>query len=224
MNKTVVLTAAILLAAGAATGALITNYAVKANPEGTDRVLLIDPNDPTNTKSATLESLGALFGGGPVDLTAPGPIGSVTPNTGAFTALSAQSFEPTAPDTGETGEISLLEDPANGSDAVTFKAPASVNGDLIFIVPGVDGFDGDAMVTNGNRVLSFVKMLRASNNLSDVENKPLAVTNLGAMPAPVAVPASATTSCEAPAWAFNATYLYLCPTNNTWVRVAVATW
>lgn len=224
MNKTVVLTAAILLAAGAATGALITSYAVKANPEGTDRVLLIDPNDPTNTKSATLESLGALFGGGPVDLTAPGPIGSVTPNTGAFTDLSAQSFEPTAPDTGETGEISLREDPANGADSVTLKAPASVSGDLVFTLPSNAGADGDCMMGNGLGLFSFVKMLRASNNLSDVENKPLAVTNLGAMPAPVPIPPFATAGCTAPAWAFNGTYLYLCPTNNHWVRVAVATW
>jgi len=33
----------------------------------------------------------AFFGGSSVDLTSPGPIGSITPNTGAFTTLSASS-------------------------------------------------------------------------------------------------------------------------------------
>ncbi|MDX9833017.1 MAG: hypothetical protein RBU35_22295, partial [Anaerolineae bacterium] len=63
----------------------------------------------------------AQSSGGSVDLTAPGPIGSVTPNTGAFTTLVADSFDFTAPVSGTTGEIGLQEDPDNGSSLVTLK-------------------------------------------------------------------------------------------------------
>lgn len=65
----------------------------------------------------------------------PGPIGSTTPNTGAFTSLTATSFDFGAPDTGETGEIGLQEDPANGANVVTLKAPAALAADLVITLP-----------------------------------------------------------------------------------------
>jgi hypothetical protein len=74
-------------------------------------------------------------GGAAVDLTAPGPIGSVTPSTGAFTLLTSNSFDFGSPAPGETGEIGLQEDPANGGNIVTLKAPGSLAADVVITVP-----------------------------------------------------------------------------------------
>jgi len=68
-------------------------------------------------------------------LAAPGPIGSTTPSTGAFTQLTATSFDFGAPATGQTGEIGLQEDPANGNNIVTLKAPAALANDLVITLP-----------------------------------------------------------------------------------------
>jgi len=103
-------------------------------------------------------------GGGSVDLTAPGPIGSVTPNTGAFTALVADSFDFGAPATGETGEIGLQEDPANGTNIFTLKAPASLAADVTLTLPIADGAADEALVTDGAGALSF-----AANHLTEAE-------------------------------------------------------
>lgn len=68
-------------------------------------------------------------------MAAPGPIGTTTPNTGTFTSLTATSFDFGAPDTGETGEIGLQEDPANGANVITLKAPAALAADLVITLP-----------------------------------------------------------------------------------------
>ncbi len=68
-------------------------------------------------------------------MAAPGPIGSVTPNTAAFTVVTAASFDTSAPATGETGEIGLQEDPANGNNTITLKAPANLASDVILTLP-----------------------------------------------------------------------------------------
>jgi hypothetical protein len=67
--------------------------------------------------------------GGSVDLTEPGPIGSVTPNTGAFTTLVADDINVGSPPSGETGEIGLPEDPDNGTNEVILKAPFALTAD-----------------------------------------------------------------------------------------------
>jgi hypothetical protein len=77
----------------------------------------------------------SAISGGAVDLTAPGPIGSETPNTGAFTTLTATSFDTSAPASGETGEIGLQENPDNGTNVITLKAPASLAADLVLTLP-----------------------------------------------------------------------------------------
>lgn len=68
-------------------------------------------------------------------MAAPGPIGSVTPNTAAFTVVTAAVFDTSAPATGETGEIGLQEDPANGNNTITLKAPANLASDVILTLP-----------------------------------------------------------------------------------------
>lgn len=105
----------------------------------------------------------AVGSGGSVDLTAPGPIGSVTPNTGAFTTLVADGFDFTAPVSGTTGEIGLQEDPDNGSSLVTLKAPASLAADLVFTLPtAYAGAANYALVDDGAGTLSWVDVVLVS--------------------------------------------------------------
>jgi len=70
-----------------------------------------------------------------VDLTAPGPIGSTTPSTGEFTTLSVDDIIVAPPPTGETGEIGLKEDPANGTNEVILKAPAVLAANVTITLP-----------------------------------------------------------------------------------------
>jgi hypothetical protein len=53
-------------------------------------------------------------------------------------------------------EIRFRETTANGTNYVALKAPASVASDLTFTLPATDGTNGQALVTNGSGVLSFV--------------------------------------------------------------------
>lgn len=102
--------------------------------------------------------------GGTVDLSAPGPIGATTPSTGAFTTLTASSFDTSPPATGETGEIGLQEDPTNGTNTVTIKAPAAMAADLIYTLPNAYAAAADyAIVGNGSGILSFVQVLLPGN-------------------------------------------------------------
>ena len=102
--------------------------------------------------------------GGAVDLTAPGPIGSVTPNTGAFTTLTATAFDTSAPDSGETGEIGLQEDPDNGTNVVTLKAAAAMAADITFTLPDAYAAAANyAMVGDGAGNLSFIQVLLPAN-------------------------------------------------------------
>lgn len=173
-NKSIFWAAILLVAAmaGGATGALITSYAIKSAPVAADKVLLIDSTDPTSTKSATLSSLGAAV----VNWAAPGVIGSATPNMGTFTTITADGFDFGDPSTGETGEIGLPEDPANGTNTLTLKAPAALVSDVVLTLPAGE------------------------------------------------VPASATASCTAGQWWYNASYWYVCVATNTWKRAALSTW
>lgn len=94
--------------------------------------------------------------GGMVDLSAPGPIGATTPSTGAFTTLTASSFDTSPPATGETGEIGLQEDPTNGTNTVTIKAPSAMAADLIYVLPAADGTSGQVLSTDGAGHLSWI--------------------------------------------------------------------
>lgn len=147
---------------------------------------------------AALQELAS--GGGSVDLSAPGPIGDVTPSTGAFTSLSAVSFDISAPPSGETGEIALLEDSDNGSNSVTLKAPADIAADVVWTLPDEDGTAGQSLVTDGSGALSWVTR------------------------GPVTIPASATSPCTAGTWSYYTGYIYVCVATDTWQRASLATW
>jgi hypothetical protein len=122
----------------------------------------------------------AVGSGGTVDLTAPGPIGSVTPDTGAFTTLTAVSYEVSAPASGETGEIALPENPDNGTDLVTLKAPASVLGDVVFTLPYEDGLSGYGLITNGSGVLSWANFQAGDGDLDDLADGSLTGSKVSA--------------------------------------------
>lgn len=142
-----------------------------------------------------------------VSLLAPGPIGDTTPNTGKFTYLECDSLTITPPPAGSTGEFAMHEDPnSTGTDMVGFKAPVDVNlggsqaGDLLLVLPGDDGMNGQALVTDGSQTLRWETVL------------------------PVATPATATTPCTSGQWSYDTSYYYICTATDTWARVGVATW
>lgn len=222
MKKTI-LTLLLLSISALSWAAPQANYPTKTTPVTSDKVLITDSADGNKTKQATI---GSLPGGSPSWLpssgptadnqiiqatgsgvsiwtsiidglindagtstddlwsaskiigkfAAPGAIGSTTPGTGAFTSITATSFDFGAPATGQTGEIGLQENPANGNNLVTLKAPASLAADLVITLPtGV-------------------------------------------------VPSTATSSCTAGQWWYDASYWYVCVATDTWKRTALATW
>ena len=107
-------------------------------------------------------------GGSAIDLSAPPPIGSTTPNTGRFTALQSDSLS-IVPPNGETGEMAVHEDPASsGDDWVGFKAPVNVapgglDGDLLWVLPPSDGTANQVMATDGAGTLSWITPLRSAD-------------------------------------------------------------
>ena len=51
--------------------------------------------------------------------------------------------------------VKLVEGTNNGTSAVTLKSPASLGGDVTFVMPGTDGSNGNVLVTDGSGNLSF---------------------------------------------------------------------
>lgn len=93
-------------------------------------------NTELYTSLTSAEAFLSAWGWSPgLDLTAPGPIGSTTPNTGKFTALQAEAFDLSSPGIGETGEIGLPEDPTYGTNTITLKAPPSLSSDIVITLP-----------------------------------------------------------------------------------------
>ena len=95
-------------------------------------------NTELYTSLSSAEAFISAWGWSPTDLTdltAPGPIGSVTPSTGKFTALQAEAFDLSSPSEGETGEIGLPEDPTYGTNTITLKAPESLPADIVITLP-----------------------------------------------------------------------------------------
>jgi len=125
-------------------------------------------------------------GAGSVDLTAPGPIGTVTPDVVHATDIVADSIAINPPASGTTDELALREDPNNGTNSVTLKAPANIVADVIWTLPAADGANGQAMTTDGAGRLAW----------SDV--------------GPVPAPTLSTDICAAGTWAYDSSYHYVC--------------
>lgn len=151
-----------------ATGDYVTQIRTDFNAElAKQQAMNTELYTSLSSAEAFLSVWGWSPGSGNVDLTSPGPIGSVTANTGKFTALQADSLN-IVPPSGETGEMAVHEDPASsGDDWVGFKAPMNVapggiDGDLLWVLPSTDGAAGQVMSTDGASNLSWVSPLLQS--------------------------------------------------------------
>jgi hypothetical protein len=51
--------------------------------------------------------------------------------------------------------VKLVEGTDNGTSAITLKSPASLSGDVTFVMPGTDGSSGNILKTDGSGNLSF---------------------------------------------------------------------
>ena len=51
--------------------------------------------------------------------------------------------------------VNLVEGTSNGTSFITLKSPDSLSGIVTYTMPGTDGSNGDALVTNGSGTLSF---------------------------------------------------------------------
>jgi hypothetical protein len=199
--------------------------------------------------------------GGSVDLTEPGPIGSVTPSTGEFTDLIAATFDWGTPAGGTTGELVLFEDPDNGGSSLTLKAPADIAADVVWTLPATDGASGQVLTTNAAGIFAWSDAVLDSDigaavqaydaDLADLADGSLTGTKVGSgingtnitsgtvaearldaaiardsevTAAPVAAPTTATDTCTAGTWAYDASYIYVCSAADTWLRAAIATW
>lgn len=121
----------------------------------------------SNGKVLTTNGSGALSWTTPSpDWSAPGAIGSTTPNTGAFTTLSASgamSLQPTGTGAGNTGEIRWYELAANGTNYSAFKAADAMAANVIYTLPSADGSSGNMLTTNGSGVLSWSSSVNTTN-------------------------------------------------------------
>lgn len=81
----------------------------------------------------------------------------VTNGSGALSWGSVSSASPfTVTGNSSAGaEIRLPEDTDNGSNYVGFKAPDSLAANVVYTLPSADGTNGQALVTNGSKVLSW---------------------------------------------------------------------
>lgn len=68
-------------------------------------------------------------------------------------------------------EARWFEAPANGSNYVAFKASASLAGNVVWTLPAADGTVGQALITNGSGVLSWVTLYTSTNFDSDFAGK-----------------------------------------------------
>ena len=69
---------------------------------------------------------------------------------------------PTGTVTSQTGTIQLRELAANGSNFVGFRAPDSIAADVTWTLPSADGTSGQALTTNGSRILSWTSFFAST--------------------------------------------------------------
>lgn len=68
-------------------------------------------------------------------------------------------------------EARWFEAPANGSNYVSFKAPAALAGNVVWTLPDADGSVGQALITNGSGTLSWVTLYTTSDFNTDFAGK-----------------------------------------------------
>ncbi|NJL24190.1 MAG: hypothetical protein HC902_02745 [Calothrix sp. SM1_5_4] len=82
-------------------------------------------------------------------------IGTISPGT-PLDVNGAITSRPTGTGAGQTGQLIMRELAANGTNAVTLKAPDDLASDLSFTLPSTAGTNGQVLSTNGSGVLSWV--------------------------------------------------------------------
>lgn len=118
--------------------------AVSSVSASSDKSLIITPSLGAVLAGVNWDDLGKLAGSGRAinwyDVTA--VVNSITSSSYTGTGTTA-------------GSITMYELPANGTTYVGFAAPAIVTSSGLYILPATDGLNGQALVTNGSKVLSF---------------------------------------------------------------------
>jgi len=146
-----------------------TNYTDIKGPNGATQTVNLDFILPSNAGSSgqvlSTDGSGNLsWVTATPNWSAPGTIGATTPNTGAFTTLSASgtltasgnmSVQPTGTGAGNTGEIRWYELVANGTNYTAFKAADAMATNVTYTLPSADGTSGQSLVTNGSGILSW---------------------------------------------------------------------
>ena len=169
---------------GTGTTSLAANNVILGN--GTSPVQVVAPGANGNvlTSNGTTWQSTALPA---TNWAAPGAIGSTTPNTGAFTSVSA-------------GEARLTELAANGANYVGFKAPDVLGADKVWVLPATDGTAGQVLKTDG------------AGNLGWVSTSTGTVTNVTGS-APISVTTGSTTPVVSISQANGTTHGYLSSTD-----------
>lgn len=88
-----------------------------------------------------------------------GVVTTGTWNAGSISTNNVQGaivIKPFNTSAGNTSELRFLELAANGTNYVGFKAPDTLGGDVIFILPDADGSAGQLLTTDGSKNLSWV--------------------------------------------------------------------
>lgn len=62
--------------------------------------------------------------------------------------------------------VKLVEATNNGTNAITLKAPATLGGDVTYVMPATDGSNGNVIITDGSGNLSFSAPASSSFTLS----------------------------------------------------------
>lgn len=94
-----------------------------------------------------------------------GTVGMAAATTTGAVTLATSGGNATIGGGTTASEIQLKEPSASGIQVAGFKAPA-LSADLIFTLPSVDGTSGQALITNGSKVLSLSSVAFVAANIS----------------------------------------------------------
>ena len=70
------------------------------------------------------------------------------------------------------GDLKLYEATANGTNYVSFKAPNTLAGNVTWVLPSVDGTNGQALVTNGSGTLAWASIASTGVQYTDIGTAP----------------------------------------------------
>lgn len=77
---------------------------------------------------------------------------------------------PTGTSAGQTGTLSFRELAANGTNAITLRAPDNIAADVTFTLPSADGTNGQFLTTNGSGTLSWTTVNTSNSTVTITQN------------------------------------------------------